>query len=180
MNSSNGQLDTNNDGVKMTFTQRLEKMRQQIVPDGLEEYNIRILTNFSMDQLSLYEQAIRHHHGGRLYGDLVILKVIQGHAQAENGGYLPADEYATLVAYYKPSQADKSDPLYDQKRGFSERAQKLREQIRKHLKKNGQNTDDLDFFEKDPHFTYDLSAFWQTFDQLRKLQKPVNFNFKGC
>lgn len=151
------------------FLERLNTRRQEVLPKGLEEYRLHVVTNFELSQKALYEQAITQHHGGRLYGDKVILKVLTGHAQAQNGAYLDENQYATLVAYFKPATTNRSDPLYDEERGFSEKLHQLREQIKEHLESLGEDTGRLEAMpKKNNGFTYDLSAFWSTFEQVKK------------
>ena len=149
------------------FMQALTKNVERFTPAELQDYRLYVLTNFDMSERALYEEAVREHAGGKLYQGNVVLKVIYGHAQAENGEFLNPSRYATLVAYYKPATTNPLDPNYESVRGASERASQMQRAVLAQLKKMGHSMEDLHVPEGLKDFTYDLSAFWRTFDKAR-------------
>lgn len=156
------------EGLKFRiFLQELKKKQQEIVPQGLEDFEMYIITNFNIKDWQVYETAIREHNGGKLYGGAVVLKVLYGHAQAENGAFLDSNEFATLVAYYKPAPHDKSSELYNDMRGMSEELTKIQKKLYEHLKNLGEDVSHLEKYIDAKGFTYDLSSFWDTFDRVK-------------
>lgn len=149
------------------FMQALTKNVERFTPAELQDYRLYVLTNFEMSERAIYEEAVRAHHGGKMYGGNVILKVLYGHAQAENGEFLNPNRYATLVAYYKPATTNPLDPDYEQTRGRSEYASKLQRVVFDQLKKMGHSMEDLELPVGLKDFTYDLSDFWRTFDVVK-------------